>query len=44
MTNNCVSITITLVKGAKLMTYKDKKNTHIKSEGQCNDKQVPQKN
>ena len=32
MTNDCVSITKTLVKGVKLMTDKYK-NTHIKSEG-----------
>ena len=38
MTNDCVSITKTLVKGVKLMTDRHKKNTHIKSTGQCKDK------
>ena len=38
MTNDCVSITKTLMMGVKLMTERYKKNTHIKSKGQCKDK------
>ena len=38
MTNDCVSITKTMVMGLKLMTGRYKKNTHIKSKGQCKDK------
>ena len=38
MTNYCVSVTKTLMMGVKLMTEKYKKNTHIKSKGQCKDK------
>ena len=37
MTNDCVSITKTLVMGVKLMTGRYKK-THIKSKDQCKDK------
>ena len=37
MTNDCVSITKTLMMGVKLMT-EIQKNTHIKSKGQCKDK------
>ena len=33
MTNDCVSITKTLVKGVKLTTDRYKKNAHIKSKG-----------
>ena len=38
MTNDCVSMTKTLVVGVKLMTDRYKENTHIKSKGQCKDK------
>ena len=38
MTNDCVSITKTLVMGVKLMTDRYKENNHIKSKGQCKDK------
>ena len=38
MTNDCVSVTKTLMMGVKLMTERYKKNTHIKSKGQCKDK------
>ena len=37
MTNDCVSVTKTLMMGVKLMT-EVQKNTHIKSKGQCKDK------
>ena len=37
MTNDCVSITKTLMMGVKLMTEVEK-NTHIKSKCQCKDK------
>ena len=43
MTNDCVSITKTLVKRVKLMADKYKENTHIKSKGKCKDKEVSQK-
>ena len=42
MTNDCVSIIKTLVKGVKLMA--DRYNTHIKSKRQWKDKLVSQKN
>ena len=38
MTNDCVSVTKTLMMGVKLMTERYKKNAHIKSKGQCKDK------
>ena len=41
MTNDCVSVTKTLMMEVKLMAEgykKKKKNTHIKSKGQCKDK------
>ena len=38
MTNDCVSITKTLVMGVKLMADRYKENNHIKSKGQCKDK------
>ena len=38
MTNDCVSVTKTLVKGVKLMTGRYETNTHIKSKRQCKDK------
>ena len=43
MTNDCVSITEILVMAVKLMTDRYKKNNHIKSKGQCKDKQMSQK-
>ena len=43
MTNDCVSITKTLVKRVKLMADRYKENTHIKSKGKCKDKEVSQK-
>ena len=39
MTNYCVSITKTLMMGVKLMTERHKKNTRIRSKGQCKVKQ-----
>ena len=38
MTNDCVSVTKTLMMGVKLMTERYKKNTHIKCKGRCKDK------
>ena len=38
MTNDCVSVTKTLMMGVKLMTERCKKNTHIKCKGQFKDK------
>ena len=38
MTNDCVSVTKTLMMGVKLMAERYKKNTPIKSKGQCKDK------
>ena len=43
MTNDCVSITKTLMMEVKVMTERYKKNTRIKSKGQCKDKLVSQK-
>ena len=43
MTNDCFSITKTLVKGVKLMTDRYKKNTLIKGKVQCKDELVSQK-
>ena len=38
MTNDCVSATKILMRGVKLMTERYKKNTYIKSKGECKDK------
>ena len=38
MTNDCVSVTKTLLMGVKSMKESYKKITHIKSKGQCKDK------
>ena len=38
MTNDCVSVTKTLMMRVKLMTERYKKNTHLKSKGQCKDR------
>ena len=44
MTNYCVSITKTLMMGVKLMTERHKKNTRIRSKGQCKVKQRSERN
>ena len=43
MTNDCVSVTKTLMIGVKLMADGYKKNTHIKSKGQCKAKIIVSK-
>ena len=43
MANDFVSIAKTLVVGAKLMTDRYKKNTHMKIKGQCKEKKLSQK-
>ena len=43
MTNDCVSITKTLMMGVKLMTERYKKNTYIKSKRPCQCKEMSQK-